>query len=115
MDGKKNSKRTNLNIQDKKSMVEEIRDGLLVRNVGKKYGISRSQVYRFLKNKGSPVQSRDVPLHSKIGVSILLLTKRSLNGFLQWAGQYYKAISICLFSCFFPSCYFQCMYVFVCF
>ena len=50
-------------------MVEDIRDGIPVRNLGKKYGISRSQVYRFLKNKGSPpVRSRDVPLHSKIRV-----------------------------------------------
>ena len=54
MDGKKNSKRTNLSLQDKKIIVEETRDGTTVCDVGKKYGISRSQVYRILKNKGSP-------------------------------------------------------------
>ena len=38
IDGKKNSKRTNLSTQDKKIMVEEIRDGIPVCDVGKKYG-----------------------------------------------------------------------------
>ena len=55
MDGKKNSKRTNLSIQDKKSMVEDIRDGIPVRNLGKKYGISRAQVYRFLRFSSSAI------------------------------------------------------------
>ena len=69
-DTHRKKKRTNLSIQEKKRLSEEIRDGKPVRDVGKKYGISPSQVYRILRNKGSPpVRSRDVPLHSKIGVN----------------------------------------------
>ena len=43
-----------LTIEEKNRMIEEIQDGNAIHDVDKEYGVSRSQVYKMLKNTGSP-------------------------------------------------------------